>query len=104
MDLDMTFKRMEQNPRLKRYAEEKTLKLKKYFNGKINVHWNLGIEKQSRVAKCHINGKSIDYVGEGKSETFFSAIDDALTKIERQLKKKKELVKHNKHHAGKKVA
>jgi len=77
---------------IKVYTEEKCERLKRYFQGKISVTWNFSMEKEDRVAHCHLVGNNMDYFGEARTEDLRASIDLALEKIEKQIKKHKEIV------------
>jgi putative sigma-54 modulation protein len=100
MNLNVSFKRMEPSASLRTFIQEKSETLKKYFQGNISVTWNLTIEKQSRVAHCHLVGNQMDYFGESGTEDFKASIEEALDKIERQIRKHKEIVKDRLHRNG----
>lgn len=100
MNLNVSFKHMEPSDSLKEFIAEKSATLKKYFQGQISVTWNLTVEKQSRVAHCHLVGNQMDYFGESGTEDFKASIDEALDKIERQVRKHKEIVKDRLHRNG----
>lgn len=100
MNLNVSFKHMDPSDSLKTFIHEKSSTLTKYFQGKISVTWNLTIEKQNRVAHCRLVGNNMDYFGEGSTEDFKASIDQALEKIEKQIRKHKEIVKDHKNGNG----
>lgn len=98
MVVDISFKQMKTSDKLKEYIIEKTSHLQKYFKGKIHVTWTLSIEKQFHVAHCHVIGSHMDLFGEHSSDAAFTeSIDLAVDKIEKQLRKHKEIVKNHLH-------
>jgi len=97
MNLNISFKHMDPSDSLKAFIEEKSETLKKYFHGRISITWNLSIEKQNRIAHCHLVGNNMDYFGEGMTEDFKASVDVALEKIEKQIRKHKEIVKNHLH-------
>ena len=103
MILNMSFKHMDATPSIKSYASEKSEKLKKYFQGRITVNWNFSVEKQSQVAHCHLMGNNMDYFGESDSTDLYASIDQVIDKIEKQLRKHKEIVKDHLHKSGHRV-
>jgi putative sigma-54 modulation protein len=103
MNLNISFKHMDTSESLKEFIQEKTEVLKKYFDGRITVTWNLSTENQTRVAHCHLVGNNMDYFGEGNTEEFKASIDSALDKIETQIRKHKEIVKDHLHKNGHRV-
>lgn len=103
METHYSFKHMEPSNSLRDYAQEKSKKLEKYFHGKIHVNWNFSHEKQNRIVHCHLMGNHMDYFGESISDDFMASIDMALEKIEKQIRKHKEIVKDHLHRQGHKV-
>lgn len=99
MEIKYAFKHMDSSDAIKHYASEKSEKLKKYFNGKILVDWNFEVDaKKHHIAHVHLVGNHIDYFGEAVTEELHNSIDQALAKVEKQIKKKKEQVKPGHHH------
>jgi putative sigma-54 modulation protein len=78
---------------IKVYTEEKCgERLKRYFQGKISLNWNFSMEKDERVAHCHLVGNNMNYFGEASTEDLRTSIDQALEKIEKQIKKHHDIV------------
>ena len=100
MVLNISFKHMDASDALKAYTQEKSERLAKYFRGKINVTWNFTLEKQNRVAHCHLVGNNMDYFGEATTEDFYASVDLTIEKIKKQLRKHKEIVKDHLHRNG----
>jgi putative sigma-54 modulation protein len=103
MNLNISFKQMDSSDALKEFIREKSQTLEKYFHGRISVNWNLTIEKKNRVAHCHLLGNNMDFFGEGVTEDFKASIDEALDRIEKQVRKRKEIVKDHLHRNGHRV-
>lgn len=99
MNLQVSFKNIDSSPSLKEFIEGKSSTLKKYFDGKISVTWTIGLEHQAKIAHCHLVGNNMDYFGEGSTEEFKASVDVALEKIEKQVRKHKEIIKDHKHGA-----
>lgn len=97
MHLNVSFKHMESSDSLRNFIHEKSEILKKYFDGRISVHWVLSNEKLNCIAHCHLSGNHMDYFGEATTEDFKASIDLALAKIEKQVRKHKEIVKNHHH-------
>ena len=98
MLIQISFKHMKSSDHLKEYANEKSERLKKYFDGKIHITWTLSVEKAGHIAHCHLVGNHMDYFGEGTEENMHAAIDTTIDRIEAQIRKHKEIVtKHHPH-------
>jgi putative sigma-54 modulation protein len=104
MEIQYSFKHMEPSDSLRTYAEEKSGKLAKYFHGKSHVTWNFTVEKQNRIVHCHLVGNHMDYFGEAVTDDFPASIDLALEKIEKQIRRHKEITKDHLHRHGHKQA
>lgn len=103
MNLHFSFKHMEPSDSIRDFAEEKSEKLKKYFDGKITLNWNFTHEKFNRVVHCNLVGNSMDYFAEATSEDFLASIDQVLVKLEKQIRKHKEIVTDHLHKNAHKV-
>jgi len=97
MNLSISFKHIAADDLIKTFVQEKSQTLTRYFNGKISVTWNLSAEKQNRIAHCHLVGNDMDYFGEGSTEDFKASITVALDKVEKQIRKHKEIAKDHLH-------
>ncbi len=93
MNTNITFRHMQPSDALRRYAEEKTERVKKYLNDPIDVHWVLMIEKIRQIATVTVNANSVTIKAEEKTNDLYSAIDKVIDKVEKQVKKFKEKLK-----------
>jgi putative sigma-54 modulation protein len=94
--VDIHFKHMDASDSLRDYATDKSEKLKKYFDGKVHVTWNFMKEHGEFVSHCHAVGSHIDLFGEGQADEAYAAVDMAIARLEKQLKKHKEIVTDHK--------
>jgi putative sigma-54 modulation protein len=98
MIVDIHFKHMDSSDSLRDYATEKSEKLKKYFDGKVHVTWNFTKEHGEFISHCHAVGSHIDLFGEGRADEAYASIDLAIMRLDKQLKKHKEIVTDHKSH------
>lgn len=102
MHLSFTFRSLEANDSLKEYAGEKLERIHKYFPEPIKVHvvfsqqrgYLFGVDVQITLH----NGLLVK--GVEHNEDFYSAIDLAVAKIERQLRKYKDRIRDHKPASG----
>jgi len=87
MEISFTFRHMEPSIELRSYVEEKVYKVKKYFDSPVEAHIVLKIEKFRHIADMTISvdGNKIKAVDE--SGDMYSSIDQAMDKIEEQLRR-----------------
>ena len=90
MDITVTFRHIDPAESLKTYAEEKISKIDKYFYFPIEAHIVLAVEKFRHMADVtlSVNGTMIKAVEE--TEDMYSAIDQVMDKIEKQVKRYRE--------------
>ncbi len=94
MDITVTFRHVDSTESLRAYAEEKISKLDKYFDYPVDAHIVLAVEKFRRMADVtlNVNGTVIKAVEE--TEDMYSAIDQVIDKLEKQVKRFREKIKN----------
>ena len=93
MDISVTFRHMEPSESLRSYAEGKVSKINKYLDFPIEAHIVLTVEKFRRMADVtlSVNGTMIKAMEE--TEDMYSAIDQVMDKIEKQVKRYRSKVR-----------
>ena len=87
MDITLTFRHMEPTESLRTYAEEKISKINKYLDFPIEAHIVLTVEKFRHMADVTLNLNGARIKGVEVTEDMYSAIDQVMDKIEKQVKK-----------------
>jgi putative sigma-54 modulation protein len=90
MEIAVTFRHIDTSDSLKAYAEEKVAKMGKYFDFPIEAHVVLAVEKFRRSADVTLNVNGSLIKGVVETEDMYSAIDQVMDKIEKQVKKHRE--------------
>ena len=87
MEISVTFRHMEPTTELRSYVEEKVHKVKKYFDSPVEAQIVLKVEKFRHIADMtlSIDGNKVKAVDE--SGDMYSSIDQAMDKIEEQLRR-----------------
>jgi putative sigma-54 modulation protein len=90
MNLQITTRHFDLTRELRAYAEERVRKIKRYFDQIIDVNVILISEKHRQVAEIslHLNGHNL--VGRSVSAGMRTSIDQAVERIESQIKKHKD--------------
>lgn len=101
MQINITFRHVSPSETLKEYCLEKIQRLNKYFDGNVEGHVILGLEKIRHLAEFTLSANGLRMNAKEESGDFHSAIDGAIDKIERQLARHKEKVKRHKPHSVK---
>jgi putative sigma-54 modulation protein len=98
MQLDVTFRNIDSSEALKSYAREKVERVKKYVDRPMEAHVVLSTERHEMHADIQINVHQANLVLRGKSvhDDMYAALDLAIDKIERQVRKYKDKLKSHK--------
>ncbi len=96
MKISVTFRNAEGEAWQKAYLDERLTKLKKYIDGPVEARVVLSIEKFRNVAEVALTANGLNINGSEEAKDMRLAIDNAVDKIERQLKKHKEKIRGHK--------
>lgn len=101
MQTNITFRHMDPIDSLKEYTREKVERAHKYLDRAGEAHVVLTHERHVNHADITIHSGSWVLRGREKSEDMYASIDLAMDKIERQLRRYKDRLKH--HHGKDRV-
>ena len=93
MEITVTFRHIDASESLKAYAEEKMSKMDKYFDFPVEAHIVLAVEKFRRSADVTLNVNGTLIKGVVETEDMYSAIDQVMDKIEKQVKRNREKIR-----------
>lgn len=96
MKISVTFRNTEDEGWQTEYVEDRVKKLNKYIDAPADVHVVLTVEKFRNVAEINVMTNGLNIIGKEESKDMHLAIDNAVEKIERQLKKHKEKIRLHK--------
>ncbi|MDX9999709.1 MAG: ribosome-associated translation inhibitor RaiA [Polyangia bacterium] len=101
MKFSVTFRKMDATDAIKKYAEDKVKKIKRYFPDPIQTHVVLALERHLHRADISItlhNGLVLK--GTESSDDMYSSIDQAAAKIEKQVRRYKDKIRSHKPQTG----
>jgi putative sigma-54 modulation protein len=87
MDITVTFRHMEPIESLKLYAEEKISKINKYLDSPLEAHIVMTVEKFRHQADVTLSVNGTLIKGVEETGDMYSAIDQVMDKIEKQVKR-----------------
>ncbi|MEM6052966.1 ribosome-associated translation inhibitor RaiA [Erwinia sp. P7711] len=87
MVLNITSKHMEITPAIRQHVEDRLAKLEKWQTDLINPHIVLSKEPKEFVADATINTPNGPLVASAKHADMYTAINELIAKLERQLNK-----------------
>ena len=93
MKISVTFRNTEGEDWQNQYVEERLKKLKRYIDNPVDAHVILSVEKFRNTAEIHLMANGLNINSREEDKDMHLAIDNAIEKIERQLKKHKEKIR-----------
>lgn len=91
MKIVSSFKQLEHTPALDEKIQSKSEKLKKYFEGNFEVHWTCYVRDDgAHCADIKLIGPTFEYHASAHSEMLYKSLDLVLSKVEKQIHKKKD--------------
>ena len=93
MKISVTFRNVDGEDWQKEYVEERLGKLKKYIDNPVDARVILSVEKFRSTAEINLMADGLNIYSTEEDKDMHLAIDNAIEKIERQLKKRKEKVR-----------
>ncbi|MGH7805099.1 MAG: ribosome hibernation-promoting factor, HPF/YfiA family [Candidatus Binatia bacterium] len=100
MKVMVTFRHVRSTDALRQYAEEKIARLERYLHRPMEAHVILEVLKKTQRAEINLIANGTALFGEQETSDLYSAIDLALDKVERQVKKLASRKKARGAHAG----
>jgi len=96
MEATFTFRNTEATEALRSHAEDKLTKLDKYLPKLVNAHVIFKVEGFRHMVEIAFLSNGVRFFGKGESNDMYTSIDDAVSRIEHQLRKSKERIKGHK--------
>ena len=100
MDINVTFRPLEPTEAIKNHIYDKMKKIEKFFIKPERIHFILAVEHNrndsNNIAEITLTENGNQLTAQEKANDMYAAIDMAIGKIERQLKKYKEKIKNHK--------
>jgi putative sigma-54 modulation protein len=100
MHLDITGRHIEITPALRKFAEDKLMKLDRLLEGPVEVHVVLEIEKHRHTAEVQVKSRTAFLSGKQETGDLYASINEVADKLERQALKHKEKIQDHKHRKG----
>ena len=93
MQTSVTFKNIDPSDHLKAYVSDKLDRFDKFLDNPAEANVVLAVEKFRHIAEINIAGDRLTIVGSEQTNDMYSAIDMALDKLEKQIKKNKAKIR-----------
>ena len=92
MEIVITGRQMRITETLKKYIEERVQRTAKYLSKPAHIAFILKAEKYRQIVEAHLTVDGLILKAEEETEEMQASVDQAMMKIDRQLKKYKEKV------------
>lgn len=96
MQTSVTFKNIDPSENLKSYVSDKLNRFDKYLDNPGEANVVLSVEKFRHIAEISVSGDRLVVNAKDETNDMYSAIDMALDKLEKQIKKSKEKIRERK--------
>ena len=93
MQTSVTFKNIDPSEHLKSYVSDKLDRFDKYLDNPGEANVVLTVEKFRHIAEINIAGDKLTIIGSEQTNDMYAAIDMALDKLEKQIKKSKQKIR-----------
>jgi len=90
MQISITGHHIEVTDSLKAHVEEKIAKLKRHFDNVVDIHVILTVEKLEQKAEATVQISGAKLFADDVQEDMYTAIDNMIDKLDRQVVKFKE--------------
>jgi putative sigma-54 modulation protein len=97
MQLELSGHHLEITPALRSYVSRKFERLSRHFEGLLDVHCVLSVEKLRHIAEATVTLRGNKIHADATEGDMYAAIDALADKLDRRVKKHKE--KSSDHHA-----
>ena len=93
MQTSVTFKNLDPSEHLKAFVSDKLDRFDKFLDNPAEANVVLAVEKFRHIAEINIAGDKLNIIGKEETNDMYSAIDMALDKLEKQIKKNKQKIR-----------
>ncbi len=93
MQLNLTGLHIEITDSLRDYVNSKFEKLTRHFDHMTNVHVILSVEKDRQKAEATVHASGADLFASDEGDNMYTAIDNLVSKLDRQIIKHKDKIK-----------
>ncbi|MFZ1946178.1 MAG: ribosome-associated translation inhibitor RaiA [bacterium] len=93
MRVVITSKTLELTDSIRDHIQKRLLKLTRYFDGVLECHVVLKVERFTHRFEITLHGQGFDLFSEAQAEDMYAAFDSAAEKMERQVRKTKEKIR-----------
>lgn len=98
MNLQINFHQIDSTEAIKEKIQSKCEKLNKFFEGHFDVKWTCSTGKDGHHSHAIVAGSGFTINADSTKDDLYKTFDDVISKVEKQLSKRKSQVKDKIHH------
>ncbi len=95
MQIEVSFKQMEQSDALRRYVEDKLAKVLMPLSEPVSAQVVFHVEKYRHISKITVSANGIIIKGKEETNDMYSSIDLVMDKLERQVRKYRDKIQEH---------
>lgn len=97
MKVRISYRHLDPSPSVENKIHDKLRHLEKYFKGKMNVNWVCSIDGEGHRSEVSVNVGKLNFHAHSIAPVLYSTLDDAIAKVERQIRRKNNQLKDKIH-------
>ena len=100
MQISIVGRHLKMTEPIKKYIDKRLIRLEKYDRKIVEARAIVSVEKFRHIVEITVLTKHFSVIGKGQSNDVYTSVDEALDRVEKQLKKHQERIKE---HLGKRT-
>ena len=97
MKLNIVYRHLDSTPSIEEKIREKADHLKKYFDGKIEITWTCSVDNKLHRSEVNVHAGHNFFHAKAEDDNLYKTMDEVLSKVERQIRKKNNQLKDKIH-------
>lgn len=104
MNLKISYRHLDSTESINSRIEEKLNHLKKYFKGKLDIHWVCSVDGHDQhKSEVQVSVDGHRFHSHATDKNLYNTLDVAVDKLESQMRKQNEKIKNKLHRATGKI-
>ncbi|MDP3559922.1 MAG: ribosome-associated translation inhibitor RaiA [Legionellaceae bacterium] len=95
MDIQFVGKNVEVTPALRNFTKDKLSRLERHYDHITSMHITFRIEKLEQIVEATVYLRKLEICASAQSELMYTAVDEIVHKLDRQIIKHKEKVQNH---------
>lgn len=97
MRIQIAYHGLESTPAIDTVIRDKSKKLDKFFDGQFDLNWTCSTDNEGHHSHAQVFANGFNINAYDTSDDLYKTVDKVLSKIDRQLRKRKSIAKDHIH-------